>query len=480
MFDSSSSPVLVWFRRDLRLADNAALNAAVETGAPVIALFIREPEPSSVMPMGAAQAWWLHHSLTALREDLRGRGADLILMSGAAETVIREVARLTGASHVYLNRCYERDAVDREIGRSPEKVGVLVHAFHGQLLHEPTAVRTGAGTAFRVFTPFWKAMQALGEPAEPLEAPRTINGASSQPESERLEDWDLLPVKPDWAASFGSIWTPGEAGAQARLESFIDSGLSDYKSGRDFPAKDVTSRLSPHLTHGEITPSQAWHATNGRRDLNPAQIMHFRRELAWRDFSYSLLIEFPDLAVRNWNASFDKFEWSFEKDLFHAWTKGLTGYPIVDAGMRQLWQEGFMHNRVRMITASFLIKDLMIDWRKGQDWFGDTLVDADPANNAAGWQWVAGSGADASPFFRIFNPVLQGEKFDPDGDYVKQYVPELARLERRYIHRPFEAPDIVLEQAGVVLGRTYPKPIVNHSEARDRALAAYRNMGRPG
>ncbi len=480
MSRSSSSPVIVWFRRDLRLADNAALTAAVETGAPVIALFIREPEPTSVMPMGAAQAWWLHHSLTALRADLLSRGAELVLATGAAEAVLGEVARLSCAGSLYFNRCYERDAVDRVIVHSLKNESIAVHTFHGQLLYEPTAVRTGAGTAFRVFTPFWKALQSLGEPAEPIEAPGKIKGASILPESERLDDWQLLPVNPNWAASFGEIWTPGEAGARAKLEEFVESGLDDYKSGRDFPAKDLTSRLSPHLTHGEITPGQAWHATTGLPGTDPTQIMHFRRELAWRDFSYGLLVEFPDLGSRNWNASFNRFEWSFDEDLFRAWTKGQTGYPIVDAGMRQLWQEGYMHNRVRMITASFLIKDLMIDWRKGQEWFANTLVDADPANNAAGWQWVAGSGADASPFFRIFNPVLQGEKFDPDGDYVRRYIPELTKLERRYIHRPFQAPEDVLAQAGVALGATYPKPIVNHSEARDRALAAYKTMGRSG
>ena len=473
----SPSPVILWFRRDLRLSDNAALSAAAGTGAPLIAIFIREPAPNIVMPLGAAQAWWLHHSLTALANDLKDRGADLVLASGRAEDVLAKVAQKVGASTVYFNRCYERDELDRDIARALKREGTSVEAFHGQLLVDPAAVRTGAGKPFRVFTPFWKAMQALGEPRDPLEAPKALRGVASLPRSERLEDWDLLPHHPNWAESFEKIWHPGEAGAHERLSVFIENGLRDYKEGRDVLARDVTSRLSPHLAHGEITPAQAWHATSGLSGIDSAQVTHFRRELAWRDFSYNLLVTFPDLATRNWNSTFDDFQWSFDRKQFRAWTKGLTGYPIVDAGMRQLWQEGYMHNRARMITASFLIKDLMIDWRKGEDWFRDTLVDADPANNAASWQWVAGSGADASPFFRIFNPILQGEKFDPDGDYVRRHVPELAKLDRKYVHRPFEAPDTVLQKAGVVLGRTYPKPIVDHASARDRALAAYRSLG---
>lgn len=476
MSDPVSSPVIIWFRRDLRLADNAALTAAVETGAQLIAVFIREPEPEVALPQGAAQAWWLHHSLKALRQDLRQRGAELVLASGQASAVLGHLARQTGAKTVFVNRCYERDRWDRDVARALKDVGVSVQAFHGQLLHDPTRIRTGAGQPFRVFTPFWKALQALGEPRQPLDAPDRIKGTDLAPESERLEDWGLLPTRPNWAAGFGEIWTPGETGAQTKIEDFIESRLGDYKRGRDLPGKDYSSRLSPHLAHGEISPSQAWHAVSGRSDIDAAQIIHFRRELAWRDFNYNLLVEFPDLATRNWNPSFNGFQWMANQSLFGAWAKGLTGYPIVDAGMRQLWREGYMHNRVRMITASFLIKDLMIDWRTGEQWFRDTLVDADQANNAASWQWVAGSGADASPFFRIFNPLLQGEKFDPDGDYVRRYVPELTGLGHKYIHRPFEAPEHVLEQAGVVLGQTYPKPIVNHSEARDRALAAYRGM----
>ncbi|CCF19491.1 Deoxyribodipyrimidine photo-lyase [Pseudorhizobium banfieldiae] len=467
-------PVIVWFRRDLRLADNAALSAAVETGAPVIALFIREGSAGGGMPFGAAQAWWLHHSLLALRQALHDRGGDLLFFTGEAATVLVQVAQQTGANQIYLNRSYERDDQDRDIARRLKAEGIAVHAFHGQLLHDPSHIRTGGGKPFRVFTPFWKALQALGEPREPLAAPDAMRGASSTPPSEQLEDWGLLPTKPDWAAGFGETWTPGEAGARFRLEDFVEHGLREYKSVRDFPARDLTSHLSPHLAHGEVTPAQAWHAASGLDNGDPAQITHFRRELAWRDFNYSLLIEFPRLATDNWNTAFDGFAWSFDGALYRAWRKGLTGYPIVDAGMRQLWREGYMHNRVRMITASFLIKDLTIDWRKGEEWFRETLLDADPANNAASWQWVAGSGADASPFFRIFNPTLQGEKFDPDGDYVRRYVPELSHLDKKYIHRPFEAPDHILQKAGIRLGESYPRPIVDHGSARERALAAYK------
>ena len=468
------SPVIVWFRRDLRLSDNAALSAAVETGAPLIALFIREGGSGAAMPYGAAQAWWLHHSLLALRQALRDRGADLALRSGDAETVLARLAQETGARQVHFNRCYERDGEDRRIVRELKATGVSAHAFHGQLLHEPSGIRTGTGKPFRVFTPFWKALQALGEPREPLAPPAGIRGLNPLPPSELLEEWELLPKDPDWASHFGKVWSPGEKGARARLQHFVEHGLHDYASGRDFPALDATSGLSPHLAHGEITPAQAWHAARSASDADPAQITHFRRELAWRDLNYSLLVEFPNLARDNWNSEFDPFDWSFEGALFRAWTTGRTGYPIVDAGMRQLWQEGYMHNRVRMITASFLIKDLMIDWRRGEEWFRDTLLDADPANNAANWQWVAGSGADASPFFRIFNPTLQGEKFDPDGDYVRRYVPELGSLAKRYIHRPFEAPEELLRKAGIRLGETYPRPVVDHALARRRALAAYK------
>lgn len=469
-------PVILWFRRDLRLDDNHALTAAVETGRPVICVYIREPQHPDVGPLGGAQAWWLHHSLVGLRESLKAHDNDLCLRTGAAEEVLQDIARTSGADMVLVNRAYERNSMDRDIALALKEGGIAIRAFHGQLLHDPKTIRTGSGNAFKVYTPFWNAMQKLGEPAEPTDAPETVPAPDTHPRSESLDGWNLLPTKPNWAAGFSEFWTPGEAGARQKLEDLIDADLHDYKHGRDFPGTDATSRLSPHLALGEISPARIWHATNGLAQRHKDDLVHFRKELAWRDFCYNLLIEFPELRTKNWDDKFDAFEWEFDAKDFAAWSKGLTGYPIVDAGMRELWQTGYMHNRVRMITASFLIKDLLIDWRRGEEWFRDTLLDADPASNTANWQWVAGSGADASPFFRIFNPILQGEKFDPDGDYVRHWVPELEKLPKKYIHKPFEAPEHVLADAGIELGKQYPKPIVNHGMARDRALEAYKGL----
>lgn len=470
----SSSPVILWFRKDLRLDDNSALHAAVEAGGPVIPIYIREPEHLNIGPLGAAQTWWLHHSLRALRASLKSLGSDLLFVSGRAEEVLTGLAENTGARTIFVNYAYERTAFDREIAIDLKSRGIAIRAFAGQLLHEPKSIRTGSGNAFKVFTPFWNAMQKSGEPPEPIDPPSKLHAPDGFPLSENLDDWNLTPTRPNWAAEFSDYWTPGEAGAQEKLADFIERDLSGYKSGRDRPGVDATSRLSPHLAFGEISPARIWHATSGLPRAASEDVTHFRRELAWRDFCYNLLIEFPQLDEKNWDAAFDAFEWHADKTGFRAWTKGMTGYPIVDAGMRQLWRTGYMHNRVRMIAASFLVKDLLIDWRKGEKWFRDTLVDADPANNPASWQWVAGSGADASPFFRIFNPVLQGEKFDPDGDYVRAFVPELASLDRKYIHKPFSAPNSILQNAGVELGVTYPAPIVDHAFARDRALTGYR------
>ncbi len=477
---TASSPIILWLRKDLRLDDNAALAAAAAEGVPVIPLYIREPEAAGTGPLGGAQSWWLHHSLAALAESFKRIGGRLILASGEAEAVLSRLMAETGARAVVWNRRYDPRgiAIDAPLKQVLREKGMEATSFPGQLLHEPSKLLTGGGTPFKVYTPFWKAFSAQGEPRPPMEAPHHLAAPTTWPASEVLDDWGLLPQKPDWAATFREVFAPGEAEAQRRLESFIDEKLHAYDGKRDFPATDATSLLSPHLAMGEISPARIWHAMNGLGESEGHEnLIRFRKELVWREFSYHLLYHFPDLASRNWNARFDAFEWSFDAGLFRRWTKGETGYPIVDAGMRQLWRHGFMHNRVRMIAASFLVKDLLIDWRHGERWFRDTLVDADPAANAASWQWVAGSGADASPWFRIFNPVLQGEKFDPDGDYIRRFVPELARLENRYIHRPFEAPMAALRRAGIVLGRDYSEPMVDHAAARQRALAAYAATG---
>lgn len=477
------NPVLVWFRRDLRLADNRALSAAIDHGGPVLPVYIREDGATSNGPLGAAQTWWLHHSLAALSAALEKVGSKLILRSGEAEKVLKALCEDTGATSIFWNRRYDPKGIeiDKAIKAKFRDDGLEVESFAGYLLHEPSQLKTKTGGPYRVYTPFWRALESGQEPDDPVSAPKSLPSPTHWPTSEAREGWKLLPAKPDWARDFTEVWTPGETGGKDKLDAFIDDALKGYEEGRDFPAKPATSMLSPHLTMGEISPAQAWAATRGlSRHVSSNDISRFRKEIAWREFCYHLLFHFPHLDEKNWNDSFDAFEWQGDDSKFDAWKKGKTGYPIVDAGMRQLWKHGVMHNRVRMITASFLIKHLLIDWRKGEKWFRDTLVDADPASNAANWQWVAGSGADASPFFRIFNPILQGEKFDPEGEYVKTFVPELAKLEKKFIHKPFDAPRAVLDKAGVELGETYPQPLVHHDTARKRALAAYSDIKKSG
>ena len=477
MASETGSPVIVWFRRDLRTDDNAALSAAAESGQPVIALYIREPEATGTGPLGAAQAWWLHHSLVALGKSLEALGTRLLLRSGAARTVLDDLIEEIGATSVHWNRRYDPAgiAIDIEIKASLKGCGITAKSFAGELLHDPARLLTGEKKPYRVYTPFWRAFERDGEPHEPIGAPTKLESLHPAPKSETLGDWNLLPEKPDWAATFNEVWTPGEESALERLEVFAEGAIDGYGTKRDHPAIDATSLLSPHLAMGEISPARVWYATRGLK-APTGDVVHFRRELVWREFCHHLHFHFPALAEKNWNDRFDAFVWQGSDSDFSAWTRGETGYPIVDAGMRQLWKHGWMHNRVRMITASFLIKHLMIDWRRGEKWFRDTLVDADAASNAANWQWVAGSGADASPFFRIFNPILQGEKFDPDGAYVRSFVPELEKLDAAFIHKPFAAPESVLKKAGIVLGETYPKPLVDHAKARERALGAYKAL----
>lgn len=479
MTAEKKAPILLWFRKDLRLSDNRALACAVSQEAAIIPVYIRVPDDEYAGALGSAQEWWLYHSLVSLEKSLKERGSALILKTGQPAEVLAELLAETGAKSIFWNRCYDPCGMEAgaDIKDRFKDQGTEVQSFAGQLLHEPSRLKTKTGGPYRVYTPFWRALETGEEPVETLDAPGNIMSPDQWPPSEALPDWNLLPTRPNWAAGFSDLWEPGETAALAKLGEFTHSDLAGYSHGRDFPAKPATSLLSPHLALGEIAPARIWHATNGlSTTIDSTDVTRFRKELVWREFCYHLLYHFPKLDSDNWNGTFDAFEWQTDDSGFDAWTKGMTGYPIVDAGMRQLWKHGIMHNRVRMITASFLIKHLMIDWRRGEKWFRDTLVDADPACNPANWQWVAGCGADASPFFRIFNPILQGEKFDAEGEYIREFVPELTKLDKRYIHKPFEAPEIILLKAGVALGETYPKPVVDHATARQHALAAYKAL----
>jgi len=468
----------MWFRQDLRLADNPALTAAAADGRPVVALHVLD-ETLPWAP-GAATLWWLHHSLAALGAALAERGVPLILRRGPAARIVPEVAKALGAGLVAWNRTYEPAAIarDTEVKQCLTEHGIAVDSRNGALLVEPWTVKTGQGGPFRVFTPFWRAVRAGGRPRAALPVP-ALTGHRTQIGGDDLADWHLLPTRPDWAGGLREAWQPGEAGAAARLVDFVNHGLGRYAGGRDRPDQAVTSRLSPHLHFGEISPVQVWHAAQAGADAQRHGAGNFDKlasELGWREFAHHLLFHFPTLPDHNYRADFDHFPWRRDAKALRSWQQGRTGYPLVDAGMRELWATGFIHNRVRMVVASFLIKHLLLDWRAGEAWFWDTLVDADLANNAASWQWVAGCGADAAPYFRIFNPVLQGEKFDPLGSYVRQWVPEVAGMPDRYVHRPWEAPDGVLNEAGVTLGRTYPKPMINHDTARKRALQAFAEL----
>ena len=475
----AEKPVIVLFRHDLRVADNRALTAAAETGRPVVPVFVFDEESKGVRRLGGARRWWLHNAIAALAARLKGLGAPLVLRRGAMATQVQDLAASTGADTVFWNRRYEPAAAhdDDRMEAALEERGIACESFEGQLLHEPRSIRTGNGTPYRVYTPFWRALVDAGEPREPLAAPRELRPFGKSLDGEALADWKLLPTGPDWAGGLCETWSPGEDGAWKRLDAFMAGGVEGYGRGRDMPAKEATSRLSPHLAHGEISPFQVWHAARRAEDDMPrSDLEKFRKELAWREFCWHLLCNFPDLPAKNFNEEFDAFPWQRDAKALKRWQKGETGVPIVDAGMRELWRTGWMHNRVRMIVASFLIKDLLIDWREGEAWFWDTLVDADAASNVANWQWVAGSGADAAPYFRIFNPALQGKKFDSDGDYVRHYVPELGKLAGNHLHAPSSAPESALRDAGVKLGGDYPVAIVNHREARERALAAYRKI----
>jgi deoxyribodipyrimidine photo-lyase len=468
---------LVWFRQDLRVADNPALGAAVRLGAPVVPLFIFAPEEEGHWAPGGASRWWLHGSLQQLDADLRALGARLILRR-ATDTLaeLKAVAAAVKATHVLWNRRYEPHIIarDRQIKTGLQAAGLEAVSYNSALLREPWEVANKSGAAFQVFTPFWRHCSSL-EPAEPLPAPSTLAAPGHWPESRPVEELELLP-RVDWTAGLRAAWNPGSAAALASLEHFLQEAFDEYPSGRDRPDADATSRLSPHLHFGEIGPRQIWHGVRRfaqRRGRHSTwRQSQFLTELGWREFAYHLLYHFPQTPEQPLRPGFARFPWRSDPKGLHAWQRGRTGYPIVDAGMRQLWDTGWMHNRVRMIAGSFLVKDLLLPWNEGAAWFWDTLVDADLASNTLGWQWVSGCGADAAPYFRIFNPVTQATRFDPEGTYVRKWVPELARLPEQWIHQPWAAPAEELHAAGVLLGREYPHPLLEHAAARERALQA--------
>ncbi len=466
---TASPPILVWFRLDLRLADNPALAAADRSGRPVVPVFIWAPEEETPWPPGAASRWWLHHSLAALDTELRAMGSRLVIRRGPAADALHALRRETAADAVFWNRRYEPAvrARDDAVAAALRADGVRTETFNSALLFEPEKMRTQSGAPYRVFTPFWKACLAAPEPEEPLPAPRALPAPIAWPVSEPLESLDLLP-RIAWDGGLRETWTPGERGAQTAMEHFLENALASYSDGRDRPDQAHTSRLSPYLHFGEIGPRQIWQAARETENVRAERGLmrgaeSYLREVGWREFAYHLLYHFPHTTERPLDARFERFPWKVDPAGLRAWKKGRTGYPIVDAGMRELWRTGWMHNRARMIAASFLVKDLLIPWLEGARWFWDTLVDADLANNTLGWQWTAGCGADAAPYFRIFNPVLQGQKFDPEGAYVRRWIPELAGAAPAFIHEPWRLPR---PPAG------YPPPILDHGEARDRALAA--------
>lgn len=452
------SAAIVWFRQDLRLHDNPALHAAIKSELPLIFLYIYDNSKKNKWACGGAQQWWLHHSLAALENDLKKHGAKLVLHSGEPLEILKKIVSETDAKALFYNRCYEPYAIARDT-EIKKDLGITVNSYNGALLVEPWEMKTKQGGYFKVYTPFWKQFRQQVQVAPPLMKPRDWKNYAKSLKSDNLDAWGLLPTQPNWAKQFEKYHHPGEVGAHQRLETFLEGVAKNYASDRDFPALNATSNLSAHLHFGEISPRQIWHAAFPHHEK-------FLSEVVWREFAHQLLFHFPQLPEQNFQDKFNQFPWSRSEKNLARWQQGETGYPIVDAGMRQLWQTGIMHNRVRMIVGSFLTKDLLLHWHHGQAWFWDTLVDADLANNAFGWQWIAGSGADAAPYFRVFNPTTQAQKFDADGEYIKQWVPELAKVPSKFIHTPWEVADKI----------NYPPPMVDHDEARKRALAGYEKI----
>ncbi|HEY3780855.1 MAG TPA: deoxyribodipyrimidine photo-lyase [Fimbriimonadaceae bacterium] len=469
-----SSPTILWFRQDLRLDDNAALEAALERGEPIIPVYIWSEKDEGDWPLGAASRWWLHQSLTSLQSELEKRGPSLTIRIGGVAEKLAALAKEVNAGAIYFNSRYEPAAMqqEQELERASFVKDLELKSFNSSLLFDPSQIRNQSGGNFKVFTPYYKACLNHGFPESAFDAPKTLPRFKGSISSHKIEDLKLLP-KINWAAGFVESWSPGEKGASKALKAF-EKKLGGYLKGRERPDLDGVSRLSPHLHFGEIGPRQIV------SQLNSGDIAAegFLRQLVWREFSYYTLFHNPETPLTPLDKRFQNFPWEKDQALLTSWQKGQTGFPLVDAGMRQLWHTGYMHNRVRMVVASFLVKDLLLPWQEGARWFWDTLVDADLANNTMGWQWTSGCGVDAAPYFRIFNPVKQGEKFDPDGAYVKQWVPELKELDAKWIHHPWNAPSFDLEAAGIRIGETYPERIVDHDFARKRALSALASISK--
>jgi deoxyribodipyrimidine photo-lyase len=473
------SPSIVWFHNDLRLADNPALEAARNRGGSIIPVFIWAPDEEAEWKPGAASRWWLHQSLTRLAEKLQHLGSRLVIWRGPSSKTLKALIKESHAGAVFWNRRYEPALIkrDRQVEEQLREHGCFVETFDSALLCDPWKLLNKSNKPFQVFTAFWKNCLLLGDPAEPSAAPRKLNSVPQLPGSLDVSSLELEP-RINWASGLAAVWEPGENGAAKLLRRLLSTKLENYRIDRNRPDLEGTSRLSPHLHFGEISPRQIWHALRLRAEKagqgeNAWKSGQFLTEIGWREFAYYLLCHYPHIPSQPLRKEFEHFPWCEDASRLKAWERGQTGYPLVDAGMRELWSSGWMHNRVRMVVASFLIKDLLIPWQAGARWFWDTLVDADLANNTLGWQWTAGCGADSAPFFRVFNPVTQGEKFDPKGEYVRRWVPEIARLPNQWIHKPWAAPASILTQAGVRLGITYPHPIVDHAVARRRALAAF-------